>query len=80
MRAYKLDRDLRLVMLSAIADLEIYLRSRLSYLAVEEDGSFGFPESTKARLNREFSAVKNSEQLIKHFVAKYGDKHNLPPY
>ena len=80
MRAYKLDRDLRLVMLSAIADIEIYLRSRLSYLAVEEDGSFGVPESTKARLNREFSAVKNSEQLIKHFFAKYGDKHNLPPY
>lgn len=80
MRAYKFDRDLRLVMFSAIADIEIYFRSRLSYLAAEEDGSFGFPESTKARLNREYSAAKKSEQFIKHFVAKYGDEHDLPPY
>ena len=80
MRACKFDRDLRLVIFSAIADIEIYFRSRLSYLAAEEDGSFGFPESTKARLNREYSAAKKSEQFIKHFVAKYGEEHDLPPY
>ena len=68
-RAYKFDRDLRIVMLSTIAEIEIYFRSRLSYLAAKEDGSFGFPESTKARLNREYPAAKKSERFIKHFVA-----------
>lgn len=80
MRAYEFDRDLRLVMFDAIAEIEIYFRGGLSYLASGEDGIFGFPESVKPRLSREYYAAKKSEQFIKHFVAKYGDKHNLPPY
>lgn len=80
MRACEFDRDLRLVMFDAIAEIEIYFRGRLSYLASGEDGIFGFPESVKPRLSREYYAAKKSEQFIKHFVAKYGDKHNLPPY
>lgn len=80
MRAYEFDRDLRLVMFGAIAEIEIFFRGRLSYLASGEDGIFGFPESVKPRLSREYSAANKGEQFIKHFVAKYGDEHDLPPY
>lgn len=80
MRAYEFDRDLRLVMFGAIAEIEVYFRGRLSYLASGEDGVFGFPESVKLRLSREYSAAKKGEQFIKHFVAKYGDEHDLPPF
>lgn len=80
MRAYEFDRDLRLVMFGAIAEIEIFFRGRLSYLASREDGIFGFPESVKPRLSREYSAANKGEQFIKHFVAKYGDEHDLPPY
>lgn len=80
MNNYNFDRDLRFLMFGAIAEIEVYFRSRLSYLAAGEDGVFGYPASTVLRLNREYSAAKRSEQFAKHFDAKYGDEHDLPPY
>lgn len=80
MCAYGFDRELRLLMFEAIADIEIYFRSRLSYLAAGEDGVFGYPGSAGPRLGREYAAAKKNEQFIKHFVDTYGDEHDLPPY
>ena len=80
MRTYEFDRDLRVVMFDAISEIEIFFRSRLSHLASGEKGAFGYPDSAKFRLSREYTAAKKSEQFIKHFAAKYGDEHDLPPY
>lgn len=80
MRAYEFDRRLRLLMFEAVARIEVFLRSRLAYFAAEEDGAFGYPESAKDKLAKEYSIAKKSEQYIKHFASKYGDKHDLPPY
>lgn len=80
MRTYEFDRRLRLLMFEAVARIEVFLRSRLAYFAVQEDGVFGYPDSAKSKLSREYSAAKKSEQYIKHFADTYGDNHNLPPY
>lgn len=80
MRAYEFDRDLRLVMFRAIGEIEVFFRSRLSYLASNEEGAFGYPDSVRHRLDREYVAARKSEQFIEHFAAKYGDEHDLPPY
>lgn len=80
LRSYEFDRRLRLLMFDAIGKIEVFLRSRIAYLTSRESGAFGYPENTIPRLKREFAAAKKSEQYIKHFVAKYGDAHDLPPY
>lgn len=80
LRSYEFDRRLRLLMFDAIGKIEIYLRSRLAYLASQEYGEFGYPEAALPRLKKEYSAAKRNEQYIKHFVTKYGDSHELPPY
>ncbi len=80
LRSYEFDRRLRQLMFDAVGRIEVYLRSRLAHLASMKDGPFGYPESVVARLKREFSAAKKSEQYIRHFAAKYGDEHELPPY
>ncbi len=79
-RPYKFDRRLRQLMFDAVGRIEIYLRSRIAYLASMESGPFGYPEDAVPRLKREFAAAKKGEQYIKHFVSKYGDEHELPPY
>lgn len=80
MRTYEFDRRLRLLMFDAVARIEVFLRSRLAYFAAEESGVFGYPESTKGKLAKEYSIAKKSEQYIKHFANTYGDEHDLPPY
>ena len=80
LRSYEFDRRLRLLMFDAIGKIEVFLRSRISHLASRESGAFGYPENAIPRLKREFAAAKKSEQYIKHFGAKYGDAHDLPPY
>lgn len=80
MRAYEFDRRLRILMFEAVARIEVFLRSRLAYFAAEENGAFGYPESAKSKLAKEYSIAKKSEQYIKHFASTYGDEHNLPPY
>ncbi len=77
---YEFDRALRQLMFDAVGRIEIYLRSRIAYLASEESGPFCYPDAAVARLKREFSTAKKNEQYIKHFVAKYGDEQELPPY
>lgn len=77
---YEFDRRLRILMFDAIGKIEVYLRSRLAYLASREYGAFGYPDAVAVRLKREFSVAKRSEQYVKHFVTKYGDEHELPPY
>lgn len=80
MRTYEFDRRLRLLMFEAVGRIEVFLRSRLAYFAAEEDGAFGYPESAKGKLAKEYSIAQKSEQYIKHFASKYGDEHDLPPY
>lgn len=80
MRTYEFDRRLRLLMFEAVGRIEVFLRSRLAYFASEEDGAFGYHESTEDNLTREYAKAQNSEQYIKHFKKKYGDEHQLPPY
>lgn len=80
MRTYEFDRRLRLLMFEAVDRIEVFLRSRLAYFAAEEDGVFGYPESAKDKLAKEYLIAQKSEQYIKHFAGKYGDEHNLPPY
>lgn len=80
MRTYEFDRRLRLLMFEAVARIEVFLRSRLAYFAAKEDGTFGYPDSARTKLSREYSAAKKSEQYIKHFANTYGDEHDLPPY
>lgn len=80
MRAYEFDRRLRLLMFDAVARIEVFLRSRLAYFAAKESGAFGYPESVKSKLAKEYSIAKKSEQYIKHFAGTYGDEHDLPPY
>ena len=80
MRTYEFDRRLRLLMFEAVARIEVFLRSRLAYFAAKEDGAFGYPDSARTKLSREYSAAKKSEQYIKHFANTYGDEHDLPPY
>lgn len=80
MRTYEFDRRLRLLMFEAVGRIEVFLRSRLAYFAAEEDGAFGYPESAKDKLAKEYSIAQKSEQYIKHFASKYGDEHDLPPY
>ena len=80
MRTYEFDRRLRLLMFEAVARIEVFLRSRLAYFAAKEDGAFGYPDSARTKLSREYSAAKKSEQYIKHFANAYGDEHDLPPY
>lgn len=80
MLTYEFDRRLRLLMFEAVARIEIFLRSRLVYFAAEESGAFGYPESAKSKLAKEYLIAKKSEQYIKHFASTYGDGHDLPPY
>lgn len=80
MRTYEFDRRLRLLMFEAVGRIEVFMRSRLAYFAAREDGVFGYPESVKNKLLREYSMAKKSEQYIKHFASTYGDEHDLPPY
>ena len=80
MRTYVFDSRLRLLMFEAVARIEVFLRSRLAYFAAKEDGAFGYPDSARTKLSREYSAAKKSEQYIKHFANAYGDEHDLPPY
>ena len=80
LRSYEFDRRLRLLMFDAIGKVEVFLRSRIAHLASQESGPFGYPDKALPRLKREFSAAKKNEQYVKHFVAKYGDEHELPPY
>ena len=63
-------------MFEAVARIEVFLRSRLAYFAAKEDGAFGYPDSTRTKLSREYSAAKKSEQYIKHFANAYGDEHD----
>ena len=58
----------------------MFLRSRLAYFAAKESGAFGYPESVKSKLAKEYSIAKKSEQYIKHFAGTYGDEHDFPPY
>lgn len=80
LRPYEFDRRLRILMFDAIGRIEVYLRSRVAHLASREHGAFGYPDAAAARLKREFAAAKRGEQYVKHFVSKYGDEHELPPY
>ncbi len=80
LRSYEFDRRLRILMFDAIGKIEVYLRSRLAHLASRETGEFDYPEAVLPRLKKEFSAAKRNEQYIKHFVRKYGDEHELPPF
>lgn len=79
-RSYEFDRRLRQLMFDAVGRIEVYLRSRIAHLASMESGPFGYPEDAVPRLKREFAAAKKNEQYVKHFVSKYGDEHELPPY
>ncbi len=80
LRTCEFDRRLRQLIFDAVGRIEIYLRSRIAHLASMESGPFGYPEGAVPRLKKEFSAAKRSEQYVKHFVAKYGDEHELLPY
>lgn len=80
MRAYEFDCKLRILMFEAVAQIEVFLRSRLAYCAAEELGAFGYPEPVISKLTREYSSARKSEQYIRHFADRYGDEHDLPPY
>ncbi len=77
---YLLDCDLRTLMFSAVARIEIYLRSQLAYFASSVSGPFGYPENSLRRLRREYAAAQKSELFMRHFADTYGDSHQLPPY
>lgn len=48
---YEFDRALRQLMFDAVGRIEIYLKSRIAYLASEERGPFCYPDVTITRLN-----------------------------
>lgn len=48
---YEFDRALRQLMFDAVGRIEIYLRSRIAYLASEERGPFCYPDVAITRLN-----------------------------
>lgn len=48
---YEFDRALRQLMFDAVGRIEIYLKSRIAYLASEERGPFCYPDVAITRLN-----------------------------
>jgi len=90
---YVFDRQFRLSVLAAVERVEIYMRSQLAYLLAKQAGPFGFQDNANLpRLNAEhyskfikkcneaYKRARDGEPFAKHFHAKYGDMHGLPPY
>lgn len=88
---YVFDRQFRLVVLDAIERVEVYLRTQLAYSLARETGPFGFTK--KANLprlgNDDYRKLidkckrkheESREPFATHFRAKYGNRHDLPPY
>lgn len=78
-------------MLDAIERVEVYMCVQLAYLLAEQTGPFGFLECNNLPrlkgdayskfMGRCRDAYERSrEPFAIHFRAKYGDKHELPPY
>jgi len=86
---YLFDHRLRLLMMDAIGDIEIAVRTRLAYHHAHHFGPFAFaeePESLPGLKNREAflrrvidEVERSRETFIDHFNTKYGESHQVPP-
>ena len=89
-KRYRLDRQLRFLLLDAIERVEVALRTRLVYNFVHKYGAFGYldknnlPNLTqdqydnfKQKLDTEIDRSK--ETFVFHFKRKYGTEHAMPP-
>lgn len=89
-RHYTFDRQLRILIMDAIERVEVAVRTQLVYHFSRRQGAFGymdqssFPKLEPDRYKRWIEEMKDEiersrETFIKHFRAKYGDRHDLPP-
>lgn len=87
---YRFDRQLRLLLLDAIERFEVYLKTGLTHCFAHRFGPFAYtqalhfaPGSAHAHdllLKKVQDEVKRSREVfLRHFQAKYGDSHDLPP-
>jgi abortive infection bacteriophage resistance protein len=87
---YTLDRQLRILVMDAIERIEVAVRTQLAYHFSHRHGAFGyldqafFPKLGGDRYKRWIDDMKDEidrsrETFIRHFQAKYGDCHDLPP-
>lgn len=87
---YEFDRRLRNCLFDEIEQIEVYLRTNISYVLSSNFGVFDFlnkevyPNLTIKRyaefLHRCIKSYERSnEQFIQHFKEKYGDNHEFPP-
>ena len=87
---YRFDRQLRIYTMDAIERVEVAIRTQLTSILTKKYGAFAhtnynnFPNTSKAEhtlfIRRIKKEVKRSQEtFVKHFDAKYGDTHNLPP-
>lgn len=90
-KLYVFDRQFRLVVLDAIERVEIYFRTRLAYELSRETGPFGFlePRGLPLLTQEEYEEFigrcrdeldRSREPFALHFVERYGDVHEFPPY
>lgn len=86
MRLYAFDQRLRELLLSAIAPIEVWLRTRLVHETAEEWGPFGYLNAANMRsaavLARDMRKLQErledpSESFLIHFLEKYSDP--FPP-
>lgn len=87
---YTFDRQLRILVMDAIERVEVAVRTQIAYHFAHLHGAFGyldqalFPKLDVGRYERWLDYMKDEidrsrETFIKHFQAKYGDCHDLPP-
>ncbi len=86
---YAFDRHLRLLVMDAIAHIEVAVRTRIAYHHSQEFGAFGYAtDSTSlpglkdraeflARVGEEVS--RSRETFVEHFQKKYGADHDALP-
>ena len=89
-RRYTFDRRLRILLLDAIERVEVCVRTRTVYEHVHKYGPFGYsnpaslPKLSGARFGQFLARLdeeiqRSHEAFVKHFHAKYGDRHNYLP-
>ena len=89
-RYYTFDRQLRLIAMDAIERVEIAVRTQLIYCFSRCHGAFGYVDKgnlpkmnieqfEKWKSDMKEETGRSKETFIKHFNAKYGDCHELPP-
>ena len=91
-RRYVFDRQLRLLVMDAIERFEVAFRTQLANYHSLQHGPFGYvtsrtsrPKLKPAQFAEFFAGLleelgRSKEPFIKHYYAKYGDEHDVPPF